>query len=107
MNIYDVSNKNKHGFWCAAPDAETAKDIALHAGHAKKRENLHVTDVTQRFLDLDPQHHDLTSVQAILAGTRAGRVIGRLDAHNAAEFMRVFIETGQPPVSKPTVWEVV
>lgn len=109
VRIFDIGNKAKVGFWCAAPDAETAIEIALDAKHGKARENLHATDVTDSFLSQDPEHHDAASIQAIVNGTKTGRVIGQMPAaYNAAEFFKAFAETGKPPEreQKKTIWKV-
>lgn len=80
MRIFGVGNKNHVGFWCAAPDAETARDIAFSARHARKRENLTVVDVTVQFEGRE-------GIAAILAGDRMGRVTGRGDSV-AAQVLR-------------------
>ena len=46
--IYDLGNTSRVGFWCAAPDEATAREIAVKAGHAKKPGNLRVRDITEK-----------------------------------------------------------
>lgn len=107
MRIFDVGNTARRGFWVAAPDAETAKDIALAAKHAKKRANLHVLDVTDSFLREDPEYHDVESIQAILNGTRTGRVVAIGTSFSGAEFFAALKNTGQPPKTPRTIWKVM
>ena len=96
MKVYDVGNKAREGFWCAAPDEEAAKQIALAAGHAKKIENLHVTDITEKFEGI--------GAAEILSGTRTGHLCWQGASHNAAEFFKTIKDTGKPPVPKPGKW---
>lgn len=105
MFIFDVVNRARVGFWCAAPDAGTAIEIAFAAGHAKKRENLTAKDVTERFMALDPERHDQESIRAILDGQKTGRVIGRGHSYNAAEFFAQ-LAAGDPPKPERMVWHV-
>ena len=107
MRIYDVGNTARVGFWCAAPDAETAKQLALAAGHGKKLANLRATDVADHFLAQDPKHHDAASIRSVLDGTRTGRVIGRAHSVRMDEVFRAIAETGHPPPSVPTRWEIL
>jgi hypothetical protein len=106
MRIYDVGNKAKVGFWCAAPDEDTAKDIALAAKHAKNRQALRVADVTEMFLKNDPNHHDLDSIHAILNGTTTGRVVGIGQSFRFEEILKAIDETGTGPKAAKTRWVV-
>lgn len=85
MRIFDIGNKARTGFWCAAPDAETAKAIALAAGHAKSIDNLRATDVTEHFLDKRAMGH--TGIDEIVNGAATGHVIGRCQSYTMAELL--------------------
>jgi hypothetical protein len=98
MNIYDVGNKSHVGFWCAAPDPETAIDIALAAGHGKARSNLRAIDVTLAFRRNMERGH--LGIAEILAGDETGRVIGRANFVTMEQILR-----GEK--AAPTRWEVV
>lgn len=98
MRIFDVGNKSNLGFWCAAPDAETAKQIALAAKHAKKIENLRATDVTENFLR-DEATGNHVGISEIIAGDKTGRVMGEGCSLTFKEIME-----GKKP--SPTRWRV-
>lgn len=108
MRIFDVGNSAGAGFWCAAPDAATAIDIAFAAKHARKRENLDATDVTEKFRAFDPAHHEASSIEAVLTGTKTGRVVGKLPVYNALELFDALAKTGKPPAraQEKTIWVV-
>ena len=107
MRIYDVGNKAKVGFWCAAPDEDTAKDIALAAKHAKNRQALRVTDVTEQFLSNSPAHHDMDSIQAILDGDKTGRIVGQGQSFTFNQVVEAIAATGKGPVAAKTKWMIV
>lgn len=88
--IYDLGNKAKDGFWCAAPDEATAIRIALAKGHAKKAENLTVNDVTESFAGAN-------GIEPILAGPRTGRIALRGTALRIQDVLNGV----KPP---PSVW---
>lgn len=96
MRVYDVGNKARVGFWCAAPDAETAKQIALAAGHAKKLENLDTTDITEKFSG--------EGAAEILNGERTGHLVRQLSGFSGTQLIASLKATGKPPVTKPPRW---
>jgi len=71
MVLYKVTNKKKLSYKIAANNAEMAKDIAMKCGHARKRENLTVTDITVEMLK---SGRNLTSLVQALVG-RPGIVV--------------------------------
>jgi hypothetical protein len=66
MNVYDVGNKSRRGFWVAANTEAEAKQIAMTAGHAKTIAHLHATDISVNFTG--------KGAPEILSGTRTGHL---------------------------------
>lgn len=67
MRVFDIGNKARTGFWCAANDEAEAKQIALAAGHAKTIANLRSTDITAKFTG--------KGADAIKTGTQTGHLV--------------------------------
>lgn len=85
MRIYDVSNTARVGFWCAAPNHDTAISIALNAKHARRWENLTATDVTADFQQRIADGH--RGIEAILSGEQTGRIIGKGESYTMDEIL--------------------
>lgn len=92
MRIYSIGNKARVGFWCAAPDGETAAQIALAAGHAKRRENLDVSDVTPWYEG--QMAEGVLGIREILEGDVTGRVLKRGHSRTMAQIL-----AGEPAVA--------
>jgi hypothetical protein len=82
MEIFRVRNKAHLGCWIVASDADTAKQIALERGHARKLENLTTTCVTQLILE-----EELTrdSALEIVNGDKTGIMIRQMSSYTFTE----------------------
>ena len=95
--MYDVGNKARTGMYIAAPDEEAAMDFALRMGHARKKANLHITDLTDSLIEepgvREILESDVTarlgmeipaySIQEVLQGVKKGsgrwKILTRLE----------------------------
>ena len=96
LKFFDVGNKARIGFWCIAKDAETAIQIAFEANHAKKKENLRATDITEEFLQSEkgPEVAEMAN----------GNIQGHLIKQGFSLSLTDLMAGKKPP---PAFWKIV
>lgn len=97
MRVFRAINRSQTGQWIVAPDEDTARQLSLKLGHARKLANVTVRDVTAECLATNA-----VGLPDILAQGKTGVLARQIPSWTVDEVMRQAL--GEQIVKPEPTW---